>query len=121
MTIKGVEAMDNVWKPKLITGGKDSGIMIPNPDWLWDLSLGDVFFCKTNKPQTPSFVLQVWQIAAKLEQNGNRMMRLENPENPDMHFPVDTREFSREFKFHMLVAGVTEDGPGNPVEESGVD
>lgn len=114
MTIGNTNSMDNVWKPKIIAGGKDNGILIPNPDWLWELNVGDVFFCK-NKKQ-PSFVLQLFRIAAKIEQNGNRVMRLENPEKDDQYFPVDTRDFSKEFSFHVLVDGVTS-GTGDSMEK----
>lgn len=114
MTIRGTEEMTEVWTPKIITGGKTADTPT---DWLWDLNLGDVFFCKTKESPVG---LQLFQIAAKLEQNNNRMMRLENPEMEDQHIAVDTREFSKRFIFHMLLDGVT-DGDGSTVEESRMD
>lgn len=115
MTIEGLEVMSETWKPRLITGGKE--IIPPSQDWLWDLDIGTVFFCKSKK--TP-ILLHIYVITAKLEQNGNRMMRLENPENPEQYIPVDTRDFSREYTFHMRLEA-TVDGPSNSVGASGLE
>lgn len=111
--------MADVWRPTVIEGGKGSILLPRDPDWLWELKIGDVFFCK--KKDTPIF-LQLFIVTSKMEEDENRFMRLENPENPTQYLAVDTRDFSRAFLYHMTVPGVIDDGGSNPVEEqSGMD
>lgn len=112
MTIKDI-GMSKDWSPRIIEGGK-GGILLPtDPDWLWDIPVGTVFFCK--KKDTPIF-LQLFIVTAKKEEDNRRFMRLENPENPEQHLSVDTKDFSRSFTYHMTLAGV-EDGSSDSLPE----
>lgn len=113
MTTESTERMSEGWQPKIIEGGKGSILLPTDKDWLWEMNVGDVFFCK--KKGVPIF-LQLYIVTAKLEEDGRRFMRLENPENPAQFVPVDTKDFSREHSYHMMLRGV-DDGHGDPIPE----
>lgn len=86
------------FKPKLITGGRDGGLIPPKSgNWLKDLDEGTLFFVQNRMDRT-DFTLGMFMLVGKKGDN-DKVICLKHPEMPNLIY-VDPLRFCGRYDLH---------------------